>query len=66
LTDSQTVSSSTNGAGERLHVLHNWSWEPSSFPLPSAVRDAVSGQRHAQGHVMELGAWDVRVLIEVD
>jgi beta-galactosidase len=63
-TDSQTVSSSTNAAGERVHVLHNWSWEPSGFALPAAVRDAVSGQTLDAGDELELGAWDVRVVIE--
>ncbi len=65
-TDSQTVSSSTNSAGERVHVLHNWSWDPSSYPLPSAVRDAVSGEQLSAGDAVELGAWDVKVLVEQD
>ena len=65
-TGSQTVSSSTNSAGERVHVLHNWSWDPSSYPLPSAVRDAVSGEQLSAGDAVELGAWDVKVLVEQD
>ncbi|MGY5764298.1 beta-galactosidase [Brachybacterium sp. DNPG3] len=63
-TDSQTVSSSVNGAGERVHVLHNWSWEPSRFALPAAARDAVSGEALAAGAEVELGAWDVRAMVE--
>lgn len=63
-TDSQTISSSTNAAGERIHVVHNWSWEPSCFSLPAAARDAVSEVELASGTALELGAWDVRVVIE--
>lgn len=65
-TDSQTVSSSTNSAGEQVHVVHNWSWEPSTFPLPAAARDAVSGEQLGEGAQLELGAWDVRVVIATD
>lgn len=63
-TESQTVSTSTNGAGERVHVIHNWSWEPSVFTLPAAVRDVVSGETFAGGVKLELGAWDVRMVVE--
>jgi beta-galactosidase len=44
--------------------VHNWSWEPSVFPLPAAVVDAVSGADLAADTRLELGAWDVRVLLE--
>ncbi|WP_281392139.1 beta-galactosidase trimerization domain-containing protein [Brachybacterium halotolerans] len=63
-TESQTVFSARNGAGERVHFLHNWSWEPSMFRLPTAVRDALSGEELAAGSELELGAWDVRVVVE--
>lgn len=63
-TDSQSVSTSTNGAGERVHVIHNWSWEPSAFTLPAASRDVLSDEELATGTELELGAWDVRVVIE--
>lgn len=64
-TGSQTVFSARNGAGERVRFLHNWSWEPSTFRLPTAVRDAVSGEELAAGSELQLGAWDVRVVVEV-
>ncbi|MGF7021585.1 hypothetical protein [Brachybacterium tyrofermentans] len=63
-TESQTVSTSTNGASERVHVIHNWSWEPSVFTVPGAVRAAVSGEELAEGTELKLGAWDARVVIE--
>ena len=63
-TETQTISTSTNGAGERIHVLHNWSWETSVLVLPEAVRDVVSGETFAGGAELELGAWDVRTVVE--
>lgn len=63
-TASQTVSSATNRSGERIHVVHNWSWEPSLYPLPGAARDVVTGERLAGGAELALGAWDVRILAE--
>lgn len=63
-TASQTISSSTNRAGARIHVIHNWSWDPSSIALPGAARDVVSGDRLDEGASLELGPWDVRILAE--
>ncbi|MFC0673250.1 beta-galactosidase [Brachybacterium hainanense] len=62
--ESQTISSSTNRAGERVHVIHNWAWRPSVLPLPSAARDVVTGERLEAGAELALGAWDVRVVAE--
>jgi len=59
--DSVTVSSSTDAAGTRLHVLHNWSWdEAKAFPS-STVADMLRGRRHAPGEPVTLGPWDVRL-----
>lgn len=63
---SQTVTSATNRHGERLHFVHNWSWDPSSFVLPTAVEDVISGVAYAAGTAIDLGAWDVRVLSETE
>lgn len=60
----QTVSTSTNTAGQTVQIVHNWSWEPSRFEVPEAVRDAVDGQQFPAGTSLELGAWDVRVLVQ--
>jgi beta-galactosidase len=59
-----TVLSATSGAGRRLRFLHNWSWEPTTVAAPVAVTDALSGTALAAGDDIELGAWDVRVLVE--
>jgi beta-galactosidase len=61
---SQTVTGATNPAGERVRFVHSWSWEPSTFVLPGAVRDVLSGAELAAGTQLELGPWDVRVLLE--
>jgi beta-galactosidase len=60
----QTVTSATNRHGQKVRFVHNWSWEPSVFPLPAAVVDAVSGVELGAETKLELGAWDVRVLLE--
>ena len=60
----QTVTSATNHQGERVHFIHNWSWETSSFVLPSATTDIVNGTDHAAGEALKLGAWDVLILVE--
>lgn len=61
---SQTVTGAVARNGERLHFIHNWSWTPSSFKLPTAARDIISGKQFNYGDVLELSAWDVRVVVE--
>jgi beta-galactosidase len=63
-TPAQTVTSATNRHGDRVHFVHNWSWEPSAFPLPARVVDPVTGDELDEGKTLELGAWDVRVVVE--
>ncbi len=59
-----TVLSATSGAGRRLRFVHNWSWEPTTVATPVAVTDPLDGTALAAGDHIELGAWDVRVLVE--
>ncbi|MFK4760061.1 beta-galactosidase [Microbacterium sp. ZW T5_45] len=59
--DAQSVQNSTNRAGEHVHVVHNWSWDPSTYVLPDGAEDVLSGEQFAAGAEIELGAWDVRV-----
>ena len=40
-----TVTSARNAAGGRLRFVSNWSWEATSFALPVAARDLLSGDR---------------------
>jgi beta-galactosidase len=61
---SHTVTSSTNRRGERVHFVHNWAWQESSFELPAAVTDVVGGEKFGAGDRVPLGAWDVRVFVE--
>ncbi|HKH54981.1 MAG TPA: beta-galactosidase [Propionibacteriaceae bacterium] len=63
LPPSVTVNSATNGAGERIHVVHNWSWTPVHLILPQNMTDLLADDE-APTSDLELGAWDVRVLAE--
>ncbi|MET0695449.1 MAG: beta-galactosidase, partial [Propionibacteriaceae bacterium] len=38
---SVTVSSATASDGSRLHVVHNWSWDPQTVATPTSVRDVL-------------------------
>lgn len=58
----QSVHSATNRHGETVHVIHNWAWEPSSYTIPSSARDVLSGEEFTEGAILQLGAWDVRVV----
>ncbi|MFD1374262.1 beta-galactosidase [Actinoplanes sichuanensis] len=60
--DTQTVTGATGRDGSRLRFVHNWSFRESTFTLPAAVVDLSSGRSLDEGAVLELGAWDVRVL----
>jgi beta-galactosidase len=63
LPGSVTVFSATAADGGRLHVVHNWSWEPQSVAVPFAARDVLAAG-DGQVELLELGAWDVRVIQE--
>ena len=63
LPPSVTVSSATTRDGERLHVVHNWSWEPQMVTAPTRVHDALRSDSDAFVAV-DLGPWDVRVLVD--
>ncbi len=60
-----TVATSTDADGRRLHVLHNWGWEPQSVLAPAPLRDLLSDpgtdEDVAPGTTLRLAAWDVRV-----
>jgi len=61
--DSVRVHSAVNARGERLHVVQNWSWEPASVAVPFAADDLHSGEALPSGAALDLGPWDVRVLV---
>ncbi len=60
LPDSVTVSSATNAHDERIHVIHNWAWEPVRFSLPRPMTDLLADAGELDQ--LDLGPWDVRVL----
>lgn len=64
LPESVTTTGATATDGRRLRLLHNWSWTPERVRLSAAFRDVVSGRPCAEGDTLELGPWDVRVLVE--
>ena len=63
LPPSVTVHSATNGADERIHVVHNWSWQPKRLDLPGSMVDILTDTTDPL-ETLELGPWDVRVLLE--
>jgi beta-galactosidase len=60
---SVTVYSATNQAGERIHVVHNWSWASVQLTLPHEMTDVLD-EGGSPVKDLELGPWDVRVLAE--
>jgi beta-galactosidase len=63
LPPSVTVHSATNADGERIHVVHNWSWAPAQLTLPREMTDILA-ESEALTRDLELGPWDVRILTE--
>jgi beta-galactosidase len=63
LPPSVTVNSATNADGERIHVVHNWSWTPVQLTLPQDMTDVLAESEQRTTH-LELSSWDVRVLAE--
>ena len=62
--DSVTVTGGTNAEGQRVRFVSNWSWDPARLNLPVAAQDVLSGDEMALGTPLDLGAWDIRVLLE--
>ncbi|MEU5118180.1 beta-galactosidase [Streptomyces asoensis] len=63
LPDSVTATSATAPDGRRVHVVHNWSWEPVDVTVPVDLSDVLSGAAVPVGTALGLGPWDVRVLV---
>jgi beta-galactosidase len=61
LPESVTVHSATNADGERIHVVHNWSWTPAEVTVSRNVMDILAD---SDGPIrdLQLGSWDVRIL----
>ncbi|MFF4256954.1 beta-galactosidase [Streptomyces sp. NPDC001663] len=60
---SVTATTGTSTDRRRVHVLHNWSWEPATVHAPLDLTDVLDGSHIPAGSALELGAWDVRVFV---
>ncbi|MFF3379185.1 beta-galactosidase [Streptomyces sp. NPDC002680] len=57
-----TATTGTAEDGRRVHIVHNWSWEPVRVTAPADLTDVLNGDGPvAAGSQLELGPWDVRV-----
>ncbi|MGW2643045.1 beta-galactosidase [Streptomyces sp. NPDC001348] len=63
LPESVTVTTGTSPDGRHVHVVHNWSWEPRRVPSPVSLSDVLNGDDVPAGADVDLGPWDVRVLV---
>ncbi|MFF9808343.1 beta-galactosidase [Streptomyces coeruleorubidus] len=66
LPESVTVTTGTSPDGRHVHVVHNWSWEPARVPSPVNLSDVLNGDAVPAGAEVDLGPWDVRVLVVED
>ena len=62
---SVTATGAASRDGRRIRFVHNWSWTPVSIELPGTSRDLLEGTDLPAGEKLNLGAWDVRVLLEL-
>ncbi|MEV7027488.1 beta-galactosidase trimerization domain-containing protein, partial [Kitasatospora sp. NPDC093558] len=60
---SVAATTGTSPDGRRVHVVHNWSWQPADVPAPVELTDVLNGTAVAAGEPVSLGAWDVRVFV---
>ncbi|MPY59255.1 beta-galactosidase [Streptomyces spongiae] len=63
LPESVTATTGTARDGRRVHIVHNWSWQPARVPAPVDLTDVLDGTPVPAGAALELGPWDVRVLV---
>jgi beta-galactosidase len=62
LPPSVTAATATSPDGDRVHVVHNWSWAPAQILAPVHLREvAGDGTFIPTGAQLDLGPWDVRV-----
>jgi beta-galactosidase len=58
-----TATTGTSPDGRRVHVVHNWSWEPARVEAPVELSDVLDGSSVPAGTALHFGAWDVRVFV---
>jgi beta-galactosidase len=61
---SVTCTGATTADGDVLRFIHNWAWDPVGYRLPADTDDLFTGERLAAGTTLELGPWDVRLLVQ--
>ncbi len=61
---SVTCTGATARDGRRLRFVHNWSFDNVGIPLDHPVVDVLSHEHLTVGDTLQLGPWDVRILIE--
>jgi beta-galactosidase len=47
-----------------LRFVHNWGWEQTALRVPGPAQDLLSGASLAAGEQLNLGPWDVRIIVE--
>ncbi|GGT85355.1 hypothetical protein [Streptomyces violascens] len=60
---SVTATTGTSPDGCRVHVVHNWSWQPAETQAPVDLTDLLNGTSVPAVGPVSLGAWDVRVFV---
>ncbi|MGQ4358418.1 beta-galactosidase [Streptomyces sp. SAS_272] len=63
LPESVTATTGASPDGRRVHIVHNWSWEPAHATVPADLSDVLDGTSVPAGARLDLGPWDVRVLV---
>lgn len=66
LPPSVTATTGTAPDGRRVHIIHNWSWQPDRALPPVDLTDVLDGSPVPAGTALELGPWDVRVFVSSD
>ncbi|MFI6845289.1 hypothetical protein ACIBJD_11620 [Kitasatospora sp. NPDC050467] len=56
---SVTATTGTAPDGRRVHVVHNWSWQPAEASAPTDLVDVLGGAPVPGGGSVSLRAWDV-------
>ncbi|WP_158850200.1 beta-galactosidase [Saccharothrix deserti] len=63
---SVTATTGTSPDGRRVHVVHNWNWEPVRVEAPVELSDVLDGGSVPAGTALDLGPWDVRVFVAAE
>lgn len=59
-----TATTATAPDGRRVHVVHNWSWEPAAVTTPVDLHDVLADKPVPRHQPFPLEPWDVRVFAE--